>query len=280
MAHLPYFQFYPADWIQDTQVLSLEAQGAWIKILCALHTASERGRKTSDTRQWKQFLGYPDDDRALDLLIELDGVANIYASDPDGNCSNLVNSVEITIESRRMLRDEAKRIQELERKRRYEGEHPTRHRRPSDGNPTPRDQRSEIRSKEEDTLAQSAPAQPNGFASFWVLYPRKKSKGDAEKVWKAIKPNAELEAAILKGLNRARGSQDWQKDQGQYIPYPATWLRAKGWEDETLIKFDIPKPAAQPALDLGKRATSEELARVHDLVQSTVHQLSRKTKMG
>jgi hypothetical protein len=30
----------------------------------------------------------------------------------------------------------------------------------------------------------------------------------------------------------ATRSEDWTKEGGQYIPYPATWLNAKGWEDE------------------------------------------------
>lgn len=70
------------------------------------------------------------------------------------------------------------------------------------------------------------------FDRFWELYPRKKSKGQAEKVWARLRPNDELFASILTGLERAKASYDWQKEGGKYIPYPATWLNAKGWEDE------------------------------------------------
>ena len=44
----------------------------------------------------------------------------------------------------------------------------------------------------------------------------------------------------MKALETAKKSSDWTKDNGQYIPYPATWLRAKGWEDET-EKTDVSK---------------------------------------
>jgi hypothetical protein len=37
---------------------------------------------------------------------------------------------------------------------------------------------------------------------------------------------------MLLAIERAKTSKDWTKDGGQYIPYPATWLRAKGWEDD------------------------------------------------
>ncbi len=70
------------------------------------------------------------------------------------------------------------------------------------------------------------------FTEFWNLYPKKKSKGQAEKAWKKIKPNDGVHSNIMAGLNRALKSDDWLKDNGQFIPYPATWLNSKGWEDE------------------------------------------------
>ena len=71
-----------------------------------------------------------------------------------------------------------------------------------------------------------------GFEAFWRLYPKKKSKGAAEKAWGKIKPDSELVARILEGVARAKTCTDWVKEGGKYIPYPATWLNARGWEDE------------------------------------------------
>lgn len=73
---------------------------------------------------------------------------------------------------------------------------------------------------------------PDGFDIFWNAYPKKKSKGDAEKVWKKIKPNSELQTRIFLSIDRLKISEDWKKQNGQFIPYPATWLNAKGWEDQ------------------------------------------------
>jgi len=82
-------------------------------------------------------------------------------------------------------------------------------------------------------------AQPTGsaslFSQFWQAYPKKRSKGDAEKAWKAIKPDEHLLGVILAAVQRARTREDWIKNGGEFIPYPASWLRAKGWEDETGI---------------------------------------------
>ena len=85
--------------------------------------------------------------------------------------------------------------------------------------------RSEV--KRSKTLAPSGASE---FETFWQVYPRKKSKGQAEKAW-AKHANGNIEA-IMVALVVAKQSADWSKDGGKWIPYPATWLNAKGWLDE------------------------------------------------
>lgn len=70
------------------------------------------------------------------------------------------------------------------------------------------------------------------FERFWEAYPRKKAKGDAEKAWKKLKPDDELFFKILSAIAAQKNGLDWTKDSGKFIPYPATWIRAKGWCDE------------------------------------------------
>ena len=81
----------------------------------------------------------------------------------------------------------------------------------------------------EDTLVC---ANNGGFEAFWTAYPKKKSKGQALSAWKKLKPDSALQAMILEAIENQKRSPDWQKDKGQYIPYPATWLNAMAWEDE------------------------------------------------
>lgn len=71
-----------------------------------------------------------------------------------------------------------------------------------------------------------------GFDGFWKSYPKKRSKGQAEKAWNKLSPDEQLQGQILASLERAKTSEGWAKDQGRFIPHPATWLNAKGWEDE------------------------------------------------
>jgi len=188
----------------------------------------------SGASTWKQFLGYPEDDRALLLIGELAEVADIDARDEAGNACNLSESIEITISSRRMLRDEVKRNQELERKRRYEDKNPTRKRLSSDGNPTasgsnptPIYQKSEVRVREDKSKTAA-----RGFDEFWQAYPKKKARGDAEKAWRGVRPDEALVGVILRAVEFQVRSEEWVKDGGKFIPHPGTWLRAKRWQDE------------------------------------------------
>ena len=66
------------------------------------------------------------------------------------------------------------------------------------------------------------------FERFWKAYPKKESKGDARKAWSKVRvPIDEILAAVELFKKTKRGGGD-----RQYIPYPATWLRAERWSDE------------------------------------------------
>lgn len=70
------------------------------------------------------------------------------------------------------------------------------------------------------------------FNDFWILYPKKQAKAAAEKAYLKIKPDRELFEKMKKTLEAQKASFDWQKENGRYIPLPATWLNGKRWEDE------------------------------------------------
>jgi len=70
---------------------------------------------------------------------------------------------------------------------------------------------------------------PTPFEEFWNVYPKKQSKPDAKKAWDKLKqsdyPN------VMAGLERWKNALDWKRDNGQFIPYPATFLNKRKWED-------------------------------------------------
>lgn len=78
----------------------------------------------------------------------------------------------------------------------------------------------------------------NKFVTFWDAYPRKVSKDAAQKAFEKLSPDDDLFYNILQAIQKQKQSEQWQEDGGQYIPYPATWLNQKRWQDEV-------KPAAR-----------------------------------
>jgi len=72
---------------------------------------------------------------------------------------------------------------------------------------------------------------PN-FDKFWRVYPKRVSKGAAEKSFAKLNPDEQLLAVIIAAVERAKGTEDWLKDGGQFIPHPATYLNQKRWLDE------------------------------------------------
>jgi hypothetical protein len=78
-------------------------------------------------------------------------------------------------------------------------------------------------------------AAKKGFEKFWAVYPKKKSKGQAEKTFSKINPDEQLLAIMIAKIELAKKSEDWIKEKGKYIPHPATWLNARGWEDEEIV---------------------------------------------
>jgi hypothetical protein len=70
------------------------------------------------------------------------------------------------------------------------------------------------------------------FKKFWDAYPKKRDKGRVENWFSKHKPNEELVELMIKQIERLKDTKSWKENNGQYIPYPSTWLNAKGWEDE------------------------------------------------
>lgn len=77
-----------------------------------------------------------------------------------------------------------------------------------------------------------AHAQFAHFEVFWKAFPRKVDKLRAKKSWLKLSPSEELRATILSRLELWKKSEQWLKEDGQFIPHASTWLNGKRWEDE------------------------------------------------
>jgi hypothetical protein len=79
------------------------------------------------------------------------------------------------------------------------------------------------------------------FDKFWEAYPRKVGKAKAEAAFLKVTVGIDV---LLAAIEEQKKSTQWTKDNGQFIPHPATWLNGKRWEDQLPQSTEIPKGAS------------------------------------
>lgn len=102
MSKLPYFTFYPTDWLGDTNLkrCSSAAKGVWIDLLCLMHQCDQRGVLATYDKAWT------DEDAARAVGGDLNcALAAIQELLDKGVVSRTKSGA---LSSRRMVRDEAR----------------------------------------------------------------------------------------------------------------------------------------------------------------------------
>ncbi len=75
------------------------------------------------------------------------------------------------------------------------------------------------------------------FESFWKAWPKRVAKADARRAWaQTARVRPELKV-ILDAIKAQSQTEQWMRGNGQFIPYPATWLRGERWDDELEVKL-------------------------------------------
>lgn len=69
------------------------------------------------------------------------------------------------------------------------------------------------------------------FDRFWKEYPKKRNKQGSFRAFRNIKSLKAEFPNIIQGLERDKRSAQWNKDGGQFIPNPTTWLHQERWKD-------------------------------------------------
>ncbi len=113
----PAFQFYVRDWLADPQLrmASHSTKGIWIDLLCFMWEAPEKGLLTGTEIQLAKMVGATEEDFALflDEAVTLK-FANVTLSNK-----------KVTLENRRMVRDQNTREKTRLRVQRYRGNAPS-----------------------------------------------------------------------------------------------------------------------------------------------------------
>lgn len=90
------------------------------------------------------------------------------------------------------------------------------------------------------------------FIKFWEAYPVHANKVGARQEFAKI--DAPLED-LLVSIEMWKRTDQWKKDEGQYIPYPAKWLKERRWEDSP--KVNMPKSDGMERYSNLKRLAEE-----------------------
>jgi DNA replication protein DnaD len=78
----------------------------------------------------------------------------------------------------------------------------------------------------------NTPSYSQEFERWWQEYPKKVGKGAAWRAWKSRNGSRPDTDQLIEIVRQHRQSAQWQKEGGQFIPNPATWLNQERWEDE------------------------------------------------
>lgn len=107
------------------------------------------------------------------------------------------------------------------------------------------------------------------FDKFYKIYPKKKDIEEARLAfqdyhsWEDLK---EIEKDLIE-LKRAKRDPEWLKQNGQFIPYPATYLRNRRWEDEWQ------DPSQEPLVN---SEIVDKFERIKSYTDNSTYQILRK----
>lgn len=94
--------------------------------------------------------------------------------------------------------------------------------------------------------ANAVKAATRSFERFWEAYPKKVGKKAAGNAFMRVLVDTDT---LIDAVEKQKRSEQWTKENGRYIPNPATWLNQGRWEDEL-----------QPARGIGYQTHDQEMS--------------------
>jgi len=115
MSKAPAFQFYVKDWLSDPQLrmASFQTKGIWIDCLCLMWESEDKGKLVGTISEFCKMLGATETE-FTDFLREGKRLNFVTVTK-----SNIEGNAEITLENRRMIRDEKDRKNNALRQARF-----------------------------------------------------------------------------------------------------------------------------------------------------------------
>jgi hypothetical protein len=240
----PYFPFYVNDFTSDEKLIlcSAESTGVYIRIMCLMHKSDEYGVillkqnfKQSSKQEhnfallFAKFMPYDLSviESALDELI----AAGVLILDGD----RLYQKRMVKDEKISQLRVEAgrkgglKTQKSISRKDKKESEFATDF------------DKAKNKANTEYGYVNETVNKDSSFDVFWKAYPRKTAKEDARKAYAVLmkKKDAPTIDRLIESIEAHKRSEAWKKDDGQFIPHPATYIRQGRYDDEIKMQGGV-----------------------------------------
>jgi uncharacterized protein YdaU (DUF1376 family) len=223
MNNLPYFPFYPADWLRDERVLlmSSEAEGKYIRLL---------------SYQWTEG-SIPADRSAIALLCKgdssaIDEALKCFVKAP-GKRGRLINQ---------RLENERKKLEDYRNSKKKAGLAGSSKRwhshEPAKGMPLTKNSSSSSSS----SSSSNSNLKEEEFSLFWDSYPIKEGKQDALRAFKALRKTVPLET-IARAFNGYMDFLKHERLKNNFDRRPklaATLLRGDRWKEYLDFKFKAP----------------------------------------
>ena len=101
------------------------------------------------------------------------------------------------------------------------------------------------------------------FEKAWEFYPRKEAKGLARSAWLHLQREGQLPTLtkLESSIRHFMASENWQREQGRFVPQMSNWLRGQRWLDDSVTAAAKEAEAAQRAADALQAMRREEETR-------------------
>ena len=223
-----WFKFYGQDFLSDLKIsqLSIAERLFWVTVLCLAHAEGKAGNIRYCTEELiKSKMGLQENDQEW---IELNGVFDVLQN------LEMIEKTDNGIFVKNFQKRQEMNLIPAEKMRRYRNKKESNksyRKEVTDVIQTRIDKnrldKNRIEKKIQSLMSDS------DFQEFWFIYPRKIAKQDAIKAFRKVPP-AKL-SEILKAVEAQKQSKQWLKDNGAFIPHPATWLNGERWNDEVPV---------------------------------------------
>ena len=222
--HIPYFRFYPADFIGGVRGMSAQEVGLYVMLLCRMY--EESGPVEDHALRLSAYCGMrqPTFEKSLQRLVDLGKIERLDGMLSNDRArreiSNRANDLEIASKAgkasaEKRLKNQQKSSTTVQRK----------------VNHTDTDTDTDTSRDTNVSLALVAPKTktPDMFSEFWDRYPKRIGKADAHKAYARAMKKITHDDLMFALSERLPALEAREK---QYRPNPATWLNQERWTDE------------------------------------------------